>query len=87
MTIQGALCVDGKVALRLDMPVPKYVKVGKKEYVFSVRHSVSLLFVSEEEAHALLAVRGGCCGKQKQIITLCSESAYKHWLDGQGGRT
>lgn len=82
----NAFYVDNKVVLRLDMPVPKYVKVGGKEYVFSVRHSVSLLFVPEEDAPSLLAVKGGCCGKQKQIITLANEATYKHWLDGNGGR-
>jgi len=84
--IPGAFYVGDKIALRLDQPIPKYVKVGGKEYVFDARYSVSLIFVDESDVGSLLAVRGGCCGKQKQIITLASETAYKHWLDGNGGR-
>ena len=80
--INGAVYHDGKVALRYYQPIPKYVKIGNKEYVCDVRHSVSLLLVSEEEAHALLATEGGCCGGKRKIFSLCSQEALNVWLTG-----
>ena len=47
--IEGAVYVDGKVALRYDQPIPKYVKVGTKEYIFNCQHGIALIFVPEEE--------------------------------------
>lgn len=84
--IDGAVYVGDKVALRLDQPIPKLVKVGDTQYYFECKYGVSLAFVDEKNVPALLSHLGGCCGGKKKIITLASQVAYSHWLDGQGGR-
>ena len=84
--ITDAFYVDGKVALRYFQPVPKYVSVEGKQYIFDVRHAISLIFVPEEEVPALLGVLGGCCGQKRPVISLATSVQYSHWLDGQGGR-
>jgi hypothetical protein len=73
---------DGKVAVRYHQPIPKYIKIGKKEYVCDVKHSVSMLLVDEEEVPALLNFLGGCCGGKKKVFSLPSEEAYNIWLTG-----
>ena len=52
--IADAFYVDGKVALRYFQPVPKYVSVAGKQYIFDVRHAISLIFVPGEEVPPLL---------------------------------
>jgi len=80
--ISGAIYDNGLVFVRFHQPVPKYVKIGVKEYVCDVRHGVSLLLVTEGEVPALLAHEGGCCGGQKKVFSLASEGAVKVWLTG-----
>lgn len=81
--IDGAVYRDGKVAIRLDQPIPKYVQVNRHEYVASVQHGVSVLFADEADVSALLNVIGGCCGGQKKIFSLCSEHALKVFDTGE----
>ena len=81
--IDGALYKNNKVVLKYFQPTPKYIKIGDKEYVCDVRHSVSLLLVEESEAPALLAVKGGCCGGQRLVFSLCSPLAYQVWETGK----
>lgn len=84
--IEGAIYVDGKVVVRYNQPIPKYIKVGTKDYVFDVNYGVSVCFVDESDVQSILDYRGGCCGRRQQVITICSQSAYSHYLDGLGGR-
>lgn len=84
--IHDAYYVSGKVAIRYYQPVPKFVNVGSKQYVFSCEHGVSLVLVDESEVPAMLEFRGGCCGHKQQVMSLANEATYKHWLDGGGGR-
>lgn len=86
MTIPEAVYVDGKVAVWYYMPSPKAIQIGKKVIVFSCEHAVSMAFVDEEDVAPLLAYRGGCCGKQRQVVYLATEVLYSHWKDGKGGR-
>lgn len=74
--MEGAVYVDSNVALRYHQPTPKYVQIGSKEYVCSVKNGVSLLFVAENEVPLLLGYLGGCCGGQKRVFSLCSNEAY-----------
>jgi hypothetical protein len=80
--IEGAVYSDGKVAVRYHQPVPKYVKIGDKEYVCDVKHGVSMLLVEESEVPALLAVEGGCCGGKKKVFSLCGQEAFNVWSTG-----
>jgi hypothetical protein len=84
--IENAVYVDSKVAIFYYQPIPKYVKVGTKEYVFDCQHGISLVFVTEEEVQPMLDAIGGCCGGKRKIMYLASPVQYSHWLDGKGGR-
>jgi len=83
--ISNAVYHDGKVAIRYHQPVPKYVRIGSKEYVCDVRHAVSILLVEEGEVPALLEYLGGCCGGQKKVFSLCTQGAFNVWLTGDRG--
>jgi len=80
--IDNAIYVGDKVALRYYQPIPKYVKVGKNEYVCDVKFGVSLLLVEESEVPALLNVDGGCCGGKRKVFSLCGQEAYNVWSTG-----
>ena len=80
--IDGAIYKDDKVILRYYQPVPKYVKVNGKEYVCDVKNAVSILPADEEDVPALLGVKGGCCGGQRLVFSLCSQVAYNVWETG-----
>lgn len=77
---------DGKVAVIYYQPMPKRVQVNGNDIYFDCQHGLSLAFVDESLVDQLLAFRGGCCGGKRQVIYLASETQYRHWLDGQGGR-
>lgn len=80
--IEGAIYKNEQVILRYFQPVPKYVKVNGKEYVCDVKHAVSILFADEGDVPALLGVKGGCCGGQRLVFSLCSQTAYNVWETG-----
>ena len=84
--ITGAFYVGEQVAVFYKSPTPKYIKVGGVEVVFQCEHGISLALVDEKSVPPLLSFLGGCCGKHQQMIFLATETQYKHWLDGQGGR-
>jgi len=84
--IPGAIYVDGKVAIRFWQPAPHYVKRDQREFIFDLRHGISLLFVEESEVPGLLATIGGCCDQKRQIFSLASQIAVDHWRTGTGGR-
>jgi len=86
MPIDNAVYVDGKVAVWYFMPQPKAIKIGEKVVVFACEHAVSMAFVDEADVAPLLAVKGGCCGSQRQVVYLATEVLYSHWKDGKGGR-
>jgi hypothetical protein len=80
--IDGAVYSDGKVAIRYYQPIPKYIKIGNKEYVTDVKFGVSLVLVEESEVPALLAAEGGCCGGKRKIFSLCGQEAFNVWSTG-----
>lgn len=84
--IPSAFYVDNKVVVFYNQPIPKFVTVGGKQYVFNVQYGVSLAFVPEEEVQPLLDYLGGCCNKRQHVIQLASKVLYDHWLNGKGGR-
>lgn len=85
--IDGAVYVDGKVALYYYMPMPKAVTIDSNIIVFNCEHGVSLAFVDENLVPRLLDYKGGCCGKQQKVIHLATQTLYSHWKDGKGGRS
>ena len=73
---------NGKVYVRYFQPVPKYVRIGSKEYVCDVRHGVSMLLVEESEVPPLLAFKGGCCGGKRLVFSLPGQEAVNVYLTG-----
>ena len=73
---------NGKVYVRYHSPVPKYIKVGTKEYVTDVRYGVSMILADEEDVPQLLEALGGCCGGRKKIFHLPSPDAIRLWETG-----
>ena len=84
--INDALYVDGKVAVFFYMPAPKAIKIGDHLIIFGCEHGVSLAFVDEGDVQPLLDHRGGCCGRNRQIFNLASQTQFSHWKNGKGGR-
>lgn len=73
---------EGKVYVRYYQPIPKYVKVGTREYVCDVQHGVSMLLVDEAEVQPLLDFFGGCCGGKRKVFSLPTQEAVNVYLTG-----
>lgn len=84
--IENAVYVEEKVAVWYYQPMPKAIKLGDRVVVFDCQHAVSMAFVDEDLVAQLLAYKGGCCGKQRQVVFLATEVLLSHWKDGKGGR-
>ena len=84
--IADAVYVEEKVAVWYYQPMPKAIKLGDRVVVFDCQHAVSMAFVDEDLVAPLLAYKGGCCGKQRQVVFLATEVLLSHWKDGKGGR-
>lgn len=84
--IADAVYVDGKVAVWYYQPMPKAIKIENQTVVFDCEHAVSMAFVDESLVAPLLAFKGGCCGRQRQVVFLATPVLYSHWKDGKGGR-
>lgn len=80
--IEGAIYQDGKVVVRYYQPIPKLVRVGGEDYMTSVQHGVSLVFIDEQNVPAFLAYLGGCCGGKRRVFSLCSQEAYNVYRTG-----
>lgn len=79
---ENAIKIDGKIAIRYYMPIPKYIQIGKKDYVCDVRHGVSMLLVEENEVAPLLSYKGGCCGGERLVFSLPNQEAVNVFLTG-----
>lgn len=73
---------NGKVYIRYYQPTPKYIQVGKNEYVTTVRFGVSMILADENDVPALLAAEGGCCGGKRKIFALPNQESVNVWLTG-----
>jgi hypothetical protein len=76
----------GLVSLWYYQPIPKYLKLGNKDYVFQCKFGIAMIFVPEDEVQQFLDFKGGCCGSNHQVIFLANSAQYSHWLRGDGGR-
>lgn len=60
--------------------IQKLVTVGDEQYVFVVRHNISLCYVKPEHVEAILNMRGGCCGKKKRgVFRRASDQEIRLW--------
>jgi len=84
--IPNAVYENGLVAVIYYQPMPKYIKVGNIQHVFSCEHGISLAWVPEKDVPLLLSHLGGCCGGKRNVVYLASPVQVSHWKDGKGGR-
>lgn len=84
--IENAVYVEDKVAVFYYQPMPKAIKIDNRTIVFDCQHAVSMAFVDEDLVAPLLSYKGGCCGRQRQVVFLATEVLLSHWKDGKGGR-
>lgn len=79
----------GEVAIAYYQPAPVHVSASKTPsktaYVFVVQRAVSLAWVDAQDADALLAMRGGCCGRRRQLFAHASDGQVSLWTDGTRG--
>jgi len=66
--------------------VQKLVTVRKKQYVFTIRHNISLAYIDLEYVDDILNIRGGCCGNKKPgVFRNASEQEIRIW-NGEADR-
>lgn len=66
--------------------VQKLIRVRDAQYVFTIRHNISLSYVDPEHVDAILNIRGGCCGGQKKgVFRLATEQEIRIW-NGEADR-
>lgn len=70
---------NGNVALVYYQPVPGLYG----GYYFDVKHGISLSWVPEAVVNGLLAIRGGCCGSQRQVIFPANQEHVNVWSSGE----
>jgi hypothetical protein len=74
---------NGLVAIRRIPPRSKMMTIHGTEYLFRIQHNISLCWVREEDANAVLAIRQGCCGGAKRpVFHLADEDHVRRWTDG-----
>ena len=72
---------NGEIAIRYKPDIPKYLQVGKSEYVFTVNNHVSLIWVKPDEVDRILNMKKECCGGNTTFpCQIASEVAVKFWL-------
>lgn len=70
---------DGWIAVKYLQNVPHVVFVKGMGYAFVVQHNVNLTWVDPDHLDAMMAIKGGCCGKKKQKYRLANESDVFQW--------
>lgn len=53
---------SGEIALTYYQPIPKMVRVGETQYIFSVRNDLSICWIKKEHVDTILAMKKNCCG-------------------------
>jgi len=72
----------GEVAIRYNMTIPKYIQIGKREYVFGVRANISLVWVHPDDVDKMLNMKKICCGGSiNKVCHLANELDVKRWLN------
>ena len=72
----------GEVAIVHKQPIQKYIKIGRNEYVFIPKRSVSFAWVKEEDVDRILAIEGNCNCPNKsstRAFRIASEQEHRLW--------
>ena len=56
-----------------------------KEYVAVTQANICLAWIDPDDVENILARKGGCCGKKRQLFSLASEDDVRRWTN-RGGR-
>ncbi len=79
----------GEIAIAHHQPAQAYVSSNRTPsrtaYVFSVQRAVSLTWVRPEDAEAVLAIRGGCCGRRQKLFAYATQGQVSVWTNGTRG--
>lgn len=77
----------GQVALRYYQPAPVRIQnlPGGREYIAEVKAAISIAWIEPDDVTAVLAKRGGCCNRKRQLFDYASPDAVHIWTNG-GGR-
>ena len=68
-----------QIAITYYLPMPKWA--GK--YFFTCKYGVCMAWVNAEDAPAILAIKGGCCGGRRPgVFRYASENQVKLWETG-----
>jgi len=73
---------NGQVAMVYRPRNQKYVQVGKSEYIFSVRRSISFAWVDRDDVAKLLLIHKSCgCanGSTHPAFRLATDQEYRLW--------
>ena len=74
----------GQIALAYYQPSPKMVTVGKRAYVFTPQHAVSLAWVEPEDVATLLEMKKSCCGgSQNPMFRYATDGQVRTWTTGE----
>lgn len=71
----------GEVALVHKQPIQKYIQVGKREYVFVPKRSISFGWVHPDDVDKILAIPGcNCPGRnESRAFRLANEQEHRLW--------
>ena len=75
---------DTVTAIRYYQPIPEYVKdtPSGTEYVFAVRHGISLAWIKQEDVDNILDRTGGCCDKKTKVFSKAGPNIVRVWQEG-----
>lgn len=74
---------QGQVALKRLRQDQKLVRMADgTAYVFICKHNICLAWVNEKDVPAVIAMKRGCCGGEKQQFFYATEKDVKRWNFG-----
>lgn len=72
-----------KVPIRCKQQVQKLITVNGNQYVFVVRHNISLTHVEPEDVPQILSIRKNCCGGNGgPLFKEANEAEVRVWNEG-----
>jgi hypothetical protein len=79
----------GEVALTYYQPTQVLISGNRtatgRDYVFVTQFKgVCMAWVDPADVPRLLEMRGGCCGKRKQMFTYANDAQVSIWTGGDG---
>jgi hypothetical protein len=71
------------VPIRCKQQVQKLVNINGNQYVFTVRHNISLAYVTDSDVPGVLAIKKNCCvNRGGPLFKLASAAEERVWREG-----